>query len=153
MCGSSSVVECHLAKVDVASPNLVYRSTRCHSQVVRRRSAKPLFPGPNPGGTSTLSLKWVIVQTSSVKGDAKGHVLKRTWSFALCFFGWRRGTLFKQRFFIRIFTVVFTAEVCFDKQDRMLSKPAAVWMMIRWISIVYIRLYPLSDVVSLSTSV
>ena len=25
-CGSSSVVECHLAKVDVASPNLVYRS-------------------------------------------------------------------------------------------------------------------------------
>ena len=27
ICGSSSVVECHLAKVDVASPNLVYRST------------------------------------------------------------------------------------------------------------------------------
>ena len=27
VCGSSSVVECHLAKVDVASPNLVYRST------------------------------------------------------------------------------------------------------------------------------
>ena len=27
LCGSSSVVECHLAKVDVASPNLVYRST------------------------------------------------------------------------------------------------------------------------------
>ena len=26
-CGSSSVVECHLAKVDVASSNLVYRST------------------------------------------------------------------------------------------------------------------------------
>ena len=26
LCGSSSVVECHLAKVDVASPNLVYRS-------------------------------------------------------------------------------------------------------------------------------
>ena len=25
--GSSSVVECHLAKVDVASSNLVYRST------------------------------------------------------------------------------------------------------------------------------
>ena len=25
-CGSSSVVECHLAKVDVASSNLVYRS-------------------------------------------------------------------------------------------------------------------------------
>ena len=27
ICGSSSVVECHLAKVDVASSNLVYRST------------------------------------------------------------------------------------------------------------------------------
>ena len=27
LCGSSSVVDCHLAKVDVASPNLVYRST------------------------------------------------------------------------------------------------------------------------------
>ena len=27
-CGSSSVVECHLAKVDVASPNLVYRSNK-----------------------------------------------------------------------------------------------------------------------------
>ena len=26
LCGSSSVVECHLAKVDVASSNLVYRS-------------------------------------------------------------------------------------------------------------------------------
>ena len=52
-CGSSSVVECHLAKVDVAGPNPVYRSTlRCHSQAVRRRSAKPLFPGPIPGGAS-----------------------------------------------------------------------------------------------------
>ena len=28
VCGSSSVVECHLAKVDVASSNLVYRSTQ-----------------------------------------------------------------------------------------------------------------------------
>ena len=27
ICGSSSVVECHLAKVDVAGPNPVYRST------------------------------------------------------------------------------------------------------------------------------
>ena len=26
----------------------------CHSQVVRQRSAKPSFPGPNPGGTSKL---------------------------------------------------------------------------------------------------
>ena len=28
VCGSSSVVECHLAKVDVAGPNPVYRSTK-----------------------------------------------------------------------------------------------------------------------------
>ena len=28
ICGSSSVVECHLAKVDVAGPNPVYRSTK-----------------------------------------------------------------------------------------------------------------------------
>ena len=34
-CGSSSVVECHLAKVDVASPNLVYRSIFFSVQVVR----------------------------------------------------------------------------------------------------------------------
>ena len=29
---------------------------RCHSQVVRRRSAKPLFPGSNPGGTSRIKV-------------------------------------------------------------------------------------------------
>ena len=53
VCGSSSVVECHLAKVDVAGPNPVYRSTlRCHSQAVRRRSAKSLCPGSNPGDAS-----------------------------------------------------------------------------------------------------
>ena len=34
VCGSSSVVECHLAKVDVASPNLVYRST--HGAIAKR---------------------------------------------------------------------------------------------------------------------
>ena len=50
----AQLVERHLAKVDVAGPSPVYRSIflRCHSQVVRRRSAKPLFPGSNPGGTS-----------------------------------------------------------------------------------------------------
>ena len=37
-CGSSSVVECHLAKVDVASSNLVYRSNFSQSQpLVGRR--------------------------------------------------------------------------------------------------------------------
>ena len=44
-CGSSSVVEHHLAKVGVASSNLVFRSKiRRHSQVVRHRSAPPLPP-------------------------------------------------------------------------------------------------------------
>ena len=44
-CGSSSVVEHHLAKVGVAGSNPVFRSNlifRRHSQVVRQRSAKPL---------------------------------------------------------------------------------------------------------------
>ena len=50
----AQLVERHLAKVEVASPSLVYRSIFiwCHSQVVRQRSAKPSFPGSNPGGTS-----------------------------------------------------------------------------------------------------
>ena len=45
-CGSSSVVEHHLAKVGVASSNLVFRSNNIwrHSQVVRHRSATPLPP-------------------------------------------------------------------------------------------------------------
>ena len=46
------LVERHLAKVEVASSSLVIRSIWYHSQVVRPRSAKPLFPGSNPGGTS-----------------------------------------------------------------------------------------------------
>ncbi len=50
----AQLVERHLAKVEVAGPSPVYRSiyTWCHSQVVRQRSAKPSFPGSNPGGTS-----------------------------------------------------------------------------------------------------
>ena len=62
--GINSVVECHLAKVKVASPNLVSRSTLLaddhssasvlwhHSQVARQRSAKPLFPSSSLGGAS-----------------------------------------------------------------------------------------------------
>ena len=58
--GINSVVECHLAKVKVASPNLVSRSTKDwpvsqpanrvwhHSQVVRQRSAKPSCVGSIP---------------------------------------------------------------------------------------------------------
>jgi hypothetical protein len=45
------VVECDLAKVEVAGSNPVSRSiffwARRHSQVVRQRSAKPLFTSSN----------------------------------------------------------------------------------------------------------
>jgi hypothetical protein len=46
-CGFNSVVECHLAKVKVASSNLVFPLHiyfRRHSQVVRQRTANPLPP-------------------------------------------------------------------------------------------------------------
>lgn len=33
---------------------VIFPDLRCHTQVVRERSAKPLFPGSNPGGTSNL---------------------------------------------------------------------------------------------------
>ncbi len=49
------MVERCLAKANVASSNLVFRSIFfkwCHRQVVRPRSAKPLFPSSNLGGTS-----------------------------------------------------------------------------------------------------
>ena len=54
LCGSSSAVEHRLAKARVASSNLVFRSIRRHSQVVRQRSAKPLFPSSNLGAASTV---------------------------------------------------------------------------------------------------
>ncbi len=48
------LVERDLAKVEVAgsSPVIRSKSFRRYSQVVRPRSAKPLFPGSNPGGAS-----------------------------------------------------------------------------------------------------
>ena len=60
------LVERHLAKVEVAGSSPVIRSKIGHeirvrfllwrhSQVVRQRSAKPLFPGPIPGGASKKS--------------------------------------------------------------------------------------------------
>ena len=54
LCGSSSAVEHRLAKAGVASSNLVFRSIWRHSQVVRQRSAKPLFPSSNLGAASTV---------------------------------------------------------------------------------------------------
>ena len=52
------LVERHLAKVEVASSSLVIRSIWYHSQVVRPRSAKPLFPSSNLGGTSKKREAW-----------------------------------------------------------------------------------------------
>ena len=61
------LVERNLAKVEVAgsipvirsiflSDILFYDFIRRHSQAVRQRSAKPLFPGPIPGGASILRI-------------------------------------------------------------------------------------------------
>ncbi|KUJ95604.1 MAG: hypothetical protein PWR24_1949 [Desulfonauticus sp.] len=48
------MVECNLAKVEVAGSNPVSRSKkRRHSQVVRQRSAKPPFSGSNPDAASS----------------------------------------------------------------------------------------------------
>ena len=51
-CGSSSVVECHLAKVDVAGPNPVYRSTCGCSSMAELQPSKLVtwvrFPPPAP---------------------------------------------------------------------------------------------------------
>ena len=55
ICGNSSAVEHRLAKAGVASSNLVSRSTNLiwrHSQAVRQRSAKPLFPSSILGAAS-----------------------------------------------------------------------------------------------------
>ena len=40
---------CYNKRVSEAQINFIWR----HSQVVRQRSAKPSFPGSNPGGTSS----------------------------------------------------------------------------------------------------
>ncbi len=56
--GRNSAVECHLAKVDVDGSNpfarSIFLSEGRHSQVVRQRSAKPLFPGSSPGAASSV---------------------------------------------------------------------------------------------------
>ena len=64
--GSSSAVECLLAKEEVASSNLVFRSIRIlwrRSQVARRGSAKPLFTGSNPVAASILHAEVAEWQT------------------------------------------------------------------------------------------
>ena len=56
MSGRNSVVECHLAKVDVDGSNPFARSILNLSggiaKWLRQRSAKPLFPGSSPGAAS-----------------------------------------------------------------------------------------------------
>ena len=57
----AQLVEHHLAKVGVASSSLVFRSIMwCHRQVVRPRSAKPLFPSSNLGGTSIFLFSLIL---------------------------------------------------------------------------------------------
>ena len=51
--GIAHLAERHLAKVEVASSNLVARSIRRHSQEVRQRTANPRFSSPNLDGAST----------------------------------------------------------------------------------------------------
>ena len=52
------MVECDLAKVEVAGSNPVSRSIfGRHSQVVRQRSAKPLYSGSNPDAASIRKQK------------------------------------------------------------------------------------------------
>ena len=62
MSGRNSVVECYLAKVDVDGSNPFARSIFLkelwrHSQVVRQRSAKPLFTGSNPVAASIFHFR------------------------------------------------------------------------------------------------
>jgi hypothetical protein len=56
MSGRNSVVECHLAKVDVDGSNPFARSIFHQNggiaKWLRQRSAKPLFPGSSPGAAS-----------------------------------------------------------------------------------------------------
>ncbi len=58
VCGSSSVGRAPPCQGGgrESEPRLPLHFLWCHSQVVRQRSAKPLCPGSNPGGTSQRSL-------------------------------------------------------------------------------------------------
>ena len=72
ICGNSSAVEHRLAKAGVASSNLVSRSNFIwrHSQAVRQRSAKPLFP------SSILGAASIIVTHAGVAEQADATDLK-----------------------------------------------------------------------------
>ena len=55
----TQLVECHLAKVDVASSNLVYRSKMAPWPRGKARVCKTLIPGPIPGGASRKNTKFI----------------------------------------------------------------------------------------------
>gem|GEM_PF-6167286 len=58
-CGSSSVVERHLAKVRVAGSSPVFRSI-CwrHGQAAKAEDCKSFIPGSSPGAASNITRVW-----------------------------------------------------------------------------------------------
>jgi hypothetical protein len=95
-CGTNSVVECDLAKVEVAGSNPVSRSQEPRrllpglfnvwrrTQVVRERSAKPLCIGSNPIGASPVD--WIELTFT--------FFTEKFWIFGGCAGG---GTLYRYR--------------------------------------------------------
>ncbi len=86
LCGNGSVVERHLAKVNVAGSNLVSRSIIIrtiflwrYSQVVRPGSAKPLCPGSNPGGASKNTIYCVNFNPVSTRYGVDFCVFGTIW--------------------------------------------------------------------------
>src|SRR5581483_1393698 len=57
-------------------------ATRRHSQVVRQRSAKPSFPGSNPGGASPK--RQALTLTPKVSPSAVGMIVERKRGSSAC---------------------------------------------------------------------
>ena len=99
VCGNSSAVEHRLAKAGVASSNLVSRSNFIwrHSQAVRQRSAKPLFPssilgaasnhpcrGGGTGRRNGLKIRRLVITVPvRFRSSAPSRVKAKLWLFLL----------------------------------------------------------------------
>ena len=82
----AQLVEHHLAMVGVASSSLVFRSIfRRHSQVVRPRSAKPLFPSSILGVTSNAEIAQLVEHHLAKVGVASSSLVFRS-IFLSCIF-------------------------------------------------------------------